>query len=48
VLMPVTSIVYGALAALNSQSRLFIGKYLDKFDVTEKATHNTVAAAKKR
>jgi hypothetical protein len=37
VLMPLTSIVYGSSAALNSQTRLFFGKYLDKFDVTEKA-----------
>lgn len=38
VLMPFTSIFYSAGAALNSQGRLFIGKYLDKFDVTDKAT----------
>jgi hypothetical protein len=35
-LMPVTSIVYSSLAAFNSQTRLLFGKYLDKFDVTEK------------
>lgn len=35
--MPVTSICYGAAAAFYSQSRLFFGKYLDKFDVTVKA-----------
>ncbi|HMR72540.1 MAG TPA: hypothetical protein PKD68_00875, partial [Candidatus Saccharibacteria bacterium] len=37
VLAPVLGIVYGASAALNSQTRLLFGKYLDKFDVTEKA-----------
>lgn len=36
-LMPVVSIVYGSFAALYSQTRLFLGKYLDKFDVTDKA-----------
>lgn len=38
VLMPITAILYSSLAALNSQGHLFLGKYLDKFDVTEKAT----------
>lgn len=36
-LLPVTTIIYSSSAALNSQTRLFLGKYLDKFDVTEKA-----------
>ena len=36
-LLPLTTIVYYAGAALNSQTRLLFGKYLDKFDVTEKA-----------
>jgi cellulose synthase/poly-beta-1,6-N-acetylglucosamine synthase-like glycosyltransferase len=35
-LLPFTSIIYGSLAALNSQTRLMIGKYLDKFDLTHK------------
>lgn len=35
--LPFTSIVYSSFAALNSQTRLFFGRYLDKFDVTEKA-----------
>jgi len=47
VLMPFTSIAYGALAALNAQGRLFIGKYLDKFDVTDKATYQSIAKSKK-
>jgi cellulose synthase/poly-beta-1,6-N-acetylglucosamine synthase-like glycosyltransferase len=36
-LLPITTIGYNASAALYSQTRLFLGKYLDKFDVTEKA-----------
>jgi hypothetical protein len=37
ILLPLTTIIYSASAALNSQTRLFFGWYLDKFDVTEKA-----------
>lgn len=36
VLMPLTSIAYGCAAAIYSQFRLLTGKYLDKFDVTDK------------
>ncbi|MDB5175915.1 MAG: conserved rane protein of unknown function [Candidatus Saccharibacteria bacterium] len=36
-LLPVTSICYGATAAFYSQTRLMLGKYISKFDVTEKA-----------
>ena len=36
-LMPITSILYGALAAFNAQTHLALGKYLDTFDVTDKA-----------
>lgn len=36
VFLPVTSIAYGSLSALNSQTRLIFGRYLGKFDVTEK------------
>ena len=35
-LLPVTSILYNSFAALYSQTRLMIGKYIGKFDVTEK------------
>jgi len=42
VLMPVTSICYSAAAAFYSQTRLLFGKYLDKFDVTDKATVRSV------
>ncbi|MDB5181683.1 MAG: conserved rane protein of unknown function [Candidatus Saccharibacteria bacterium] len=37
VYLPVTTIVFNSFAALNSQTRLMFGRYLDKFDVTEKA-----------
>ncbi len=37
ILLPVTTILYNALAALYSQTRLMFGKYLGKFDVTDKA-----------
>lgn len=46
VLMPITAIVYNAFAAFNSQTRLALGKYLDKFDVTEKATQFSRSQAK--
>jgi hypothetical protein len=36
-LLPVTTILYNAMAALNSQTRLMFKKYLDVFDVTDKA-----------
>lgn len=35
--LPITGIFYSATAAIYSQTRLMFGKYLDKFDVTEKA-----------
>jgi cellulose synthase/poly-beta-1,6-N-acetylglucosamine synthase-like glycosyltransferase len=35
--LPVTTIVYNSFAALYSQTRLILGKYISKFDVTEKA-----------
>lgn len=36
-IMPITSVVYGSAAAFYSQTRLMLGRYLDRFDVTEKA-----------
>ncbi len=36
ILLPVSSIAFGCLAAFNSQTRLIFGKYISKFDVTEK------------
>jgi hypothetical protein len=37
VYLPVVGIAYNSLAALYSQTRLMLGKYIGKFDVTEKA-----------
>ena len=37
VYLPLTTIIYSSFAALYSQTRLALGRYLDKFDVTEKA-----------
>ncbi len=37
IFLPVTSILYGSLAAFNSQTRLMFKRYLSKFDITEKA-----------
>ena len=46
-LMPVTAIVYSSASAFTSQTALFLGRYFDKFDVTEKATIDTIDATKK-
>ena len=37
-LMPFTAVIYSSASAFTSQTALLIGKYFDKFDVTEKAT----------
>ena len=37
-LMPITAIVYSSASAFTSQTALLLGRYFDKFDVTEKAT----------
>lgn len=47
-LMPVTSILYSALSAYNAQTHLMLGKYLDKFDVTDKATFESVQRSKRK
>ena len=36
--MPVISLVYSSASAYTAQTALLLGKYFDKFDVTEKAT----------
>lgn len=46
VLMPITSVCYSSLASFNAQTHLMLGKYLDKFDVTDKATVESQARAK--
>ena len=46
ILMPFTSICYSAAASLSAQTRLLLGRYLEKFDVTEKATLSSRAKAK--
>lgn len=46
-LMPLTAIGYSSLSAFYSQTRLLLGKYLDKFDVTDKATVATAAIARR-
>jgi cellulose synthase/poly-beta-1,6-N-acetylglucosamine synthase-like glycosyltransferase len=38
VMMPVVSIFYNSFTAFYSQTRLMIGRYMEKFDVTEKVT----------
>jgi len=45
--MPVTAICYGALAPINAQTHLLLGKYLESFDVTDKATFASREKAKK-
>ncbi|MEI6480780.1 MAG: glycosyltransferase family 2 protein [Candidatus Saccharibacteria bacterium] len=37
VYLPFTTVIYNSMSALVSQTRLMFGKYLDKFDVTDKA-----------
>lgn len=47
VYLPITTIVYNSLAALNSQTRLMFRRYLSKFDVTEKAVVSDRADGKR-
>ena len=48
VLMPVTAIVYNSAAAFYSQTRLFFGRYLDRFDVTEKIAADKLPNLRKK
>jgi hypothetical protein len=45
--LPVTTILYNSFAAFYSQTRLMLGKYMDKFDVTEKAVVTAQGEVKK-
>ena len=36
ILMPVVAIIYQSFTAFYSQTRLMLGKYMEKFDVTKK------------
>lgn len=46
VLMPFTAVIYSSASAFYSQTRLLVGRYLDKFDVTEKATRASMDRAR--
>lgn len=46
--LPVVTIVYNSFAAIYSQTRLALGRYMDKFDVTEKAVVGAAAKARTR
>ncbi|MGF7228533.1 MAG: hypothetical protein ACQR33_00945 [Candidatus Saccharibacteria bacterium] len=41
VYLPLTTIIYNSFAAFYSQTRLIFGRYMEKFDVTEKAVAST-------
>ena len=40
ILTPVVGIIFNSAAAINSQTRLIFGRYLDRFEVTEKAVRS--------
>jgi hypothetical protein len=46
VLMPITAIIYNSAASLTAQMHLLTGRYMENFDVTDKATYHTITATK--
>lgn len=46
--LPVTAILYNSFAAFYSQTRLMLGSYMDKFDVTDKAVVVSESGERKR
>jgi cellulose synthase/poly-beta-1,6-N-acetylglucosamine synthase-like glycosyltransferase len=48
ILMPFTAVLFSSTASLYSQGRLFLGQYLEKFDVTDKATYESIVLAKQQ
>ena len=48
VLIPVTSIIYNSVASFTAQTYLLLGKYLDKFDVTDKVAVNHIIEKKEK
>ena len=48
VLMPVTALTYSSASAFYSQTRLLTARYMEKFDVTEKATQVAINRAKQK
>lgn len=48
VLMPVTALTYSSASAYYSQTRLLLARYMEKFDVTDKATTVSIEKAKQK
>lgn len=48
ILMPVTALTYSSASAYYSQTRLLLARYMEKFDVTDKATTVSIEKAKKK
>ena len=46
ILMPITSIIYQSVAAFYSQTRLMLGLYMEKFDVTKKIVKDSSRVSK--
>ena len=47
VYLPLTTIVFNSFAALYSQTRLMTGRYMSKFDVTDKAVVSEATGSKR-